>query len=136
MNIPWFLFVPLCIPVISQAGTVIFTDAAHPPGNMLPEVKVIYLDAPRRLERERFGNLPANPEAAVLQARAIMASGDFPAWEKELLAAQKGVVLAWSLGVKKIPAVVFDEREVVYGTADVFYANALRTQWKASGGER
>ncbi|ENB5521794.1 DUF1525 domain-containing protein, partial [Escherichia coli] len=34
---------------------------------------------------------------------------------------------AWSLGLKKYPAVVFDDSEVVYGTTDVVLAEQLRT---------
>lgn len=35
------------------------------------------------------------------------------------------VVRAWELGVKKVPAVVFDDQDVVYGTADIAPATAL-----------
>jgi integrating conjugative element protein (TIGR03757 family) len=38
------------------------------------------------------------------------------------------VVRAWELGVKKVPAVVFDDRDVVYGTADIARATALRVK--------
>ncbi|MBJ2720041.1 DUF1525 domain-containing protein, partial [Salmonella enterica subsp. enterica serovar Newport] len=37
------------------------------------------------------------------------------------------------LGIRKVPAVVFDDRDVVYGTTDVARAQALRLQ--AGGGQ-
>jgi len=38
------------------------------------------------------------------------------------------VVRAWELGIKKVPAVVFDDRDVVYGTTDVDVATSLRNR--------
>ncbi|MDE1489216.1 DUF1525 domain-containing protein, partial [Xenorhabdus bovienii] len=35
-----------------------------------------------------------------------------------------------ALGVQKYPAVVFDDRDVVYGTADMAKATALREQYQ------
>nr|MDN1481011.1 DUF1525 domain-containing protein [Escherichia coli] len=40
----------------------------------------------------------------------------------------RDVAHAWSLGVKKYPAVVFDDSEVVYGITDVVVAGKLRTE--------
>lgn len=136
MKIHPLLCIPFYMPLFAQAATVIFTDVAHPPGPVSPEVKVVYLDAPRQLEMQHFGVLPANTHEAVVIASTRMNSPDFHQWEKQLAETWQGVAAASQLGVKKIPAVVFDEREVVYGTTDVVRATALRIQWKASGGGR
>ncbi|ECM6389562.1 DUF1525 domain-containing protein [Salmonella enterica subsp. enterica serovar Typhi] len=38
----------------------------------------------------------------------------------------RGMIEAWQLGLLKYPAVVFDNRDVVYGTVDISRAVALR----------
>lgn len=48
--------------------------------------------------------------------------------QAELAERYREVAHAWSLGVKKYPAVVFDDRDVVYGTTDVAEAAQLRAQ--------
>lgn len=37
---------------------------------------------------------------------------------------------AWSLGLEKYPAVVFDDKWVVYGTTDVTVATRQLNAWK------
>ncbi|EJJ3592537.1 TIGR03757 family integrating conjugative element protein, partial [Salmonella enterica subsp. enterica serovar Kentucky] len=62
----------------------------------------------------------------VRQAQAVLNS---PAWkkrQKELVGGYRGMIEAWQIGLKKYPAVVFDNRDVVYGTADISQAVALR----------
>ncbi|CDL86500.1 putative exported protein (fragment) [Xenorhabdus cabanillasii JM26] len=48
--------------------------------------------------------------------------------EQQLINAYRDVVGAWQRGIRQYPAVVFDDRDVVYGTADVAKAIALREQ--------
>ena len=50
--------------------------------------------------------------------RAVLQSPQWQAHEQELATVYRAVVRAWELG-DKVPAVVFDYRDVVYGTADV-----------------
>lgn len=40
----------LALPVISVAGTTVYTDSAHPPVNLPPEVQVVLLDGPQQLQ--------------------------------------------------------------------------------------
>ncbi|EFH8602135.1 TIGR03757 family integrating conjugative element protein [Escherichia coli] len=118
----------LALPVISVAGTTVYTDSAHPPVNLPPEVQVVLLDGPQQLQDAFFGLLPADPEAAEAVVREHMQSPEWASAQADLAERYRLVTHAWSLGLKKYPAVVFDDREVVYGTTDVAQAERLRSQ--------
>lgn len=124
---------PLLMPASVLAGTVLYTDSHHPPTNNDASVAVIYLDGPEQLQTQLFGALSSNPDEAQRHAQAVLQSPKWQTHEQELATVYRAVVRAWELGVKKVPAVVFDDRDVVYGTADVAQAVALRAQ---SSGEQ
>ncbi|RJL50224.1 TIGR03757 family integrating conjugative element protein [Pectobacterium carotovorum] len=121
-----FLFL-LC-PASLLANPVVYTDQQHPPTNLTPETQIVWLDEPERLQRSMFGEFPASMEQATVQAQAVMRSPQWQQHENDLQAAYRGVVHAWEIGVRKYPAVVFDDRDVVYGTADVAKALAYKMQ--------
>jgi len=64
------------------------------------------------------------------QASDILASPDFKARQQQLAGAYQGVMKAWSIGLKKYPAVVFDDKWVVYGTTDVDVATHQLNAWR------
>ena len=129
MNIPTVLTLfPLLMPASVLAGTVLYTDAHHPPTNNDASVAVIYLDGPEQLQAQLFGELSSNPDDAQRQAQAVLQSAKWQVHEQALVTVYRAVVRAWELGVKKVPAVVFDDKEVVYGTADIARATALRVK--------
>lgn len=131
MKIPFCSLAFLFITAGAQAGTVIYTDHAHPvTGDVSPDVTVTELDAPDRLQAQLFGPLSAKPAQAELQARAIIASPAFSQNQQALAASYAGVAHAWSLGLEKYPAVVFDDKWVVYGTTDVAAARAKLDAWR------
>lgn len=124
---------PLLMPASVFAGTVLYTDSRYPPVNVDDTVSVIYLDGPEKLQAQMFVDLSSNPDEAERQAKAVLQSPQWKAHEQELATVYRAVVRAWELGVKKVPAVVFDDKDVVYGTADVARAAALRT--RSAGGQ-
>ncbi|MFO6427895.1 DUF1525 domain-containing protein [Escherichia coli] len=64
--------------------------------------------------------MPADPEAAEAVVREHMQSPEWASLHRSASAERyRQVTHAWSLGLKKYPAVVFDDREVVYYTTDV-----------------
>jgi integrating conjugative element protein (TIGR03757 family) len=93
---------------------LIFTDAEYPiaaPTN----VQVILLDLPAKLEASLSADLPADPgKAQVLFQQRIN-----PQLAAQISQAHQDVANAWSLGVTKIPAVVVDQRYVIYGEPDI-----------------
>lgn len=106
----------------------VFTDRNHaveaPAG-----VRVVELDAPSRIEAELAANLPADPAhaAAIVQRRLKDGGADL---QRRLANAYQGVTDAWSLGVTRIPAVVVDQRYVIYGERDVTRALARIEEYR------
>lgn len=101
------------------ASTVIYTDSCYPVISSGTDISVVLLDAPEQLQARLFGALSADPGQAEQQAQRIIVSEDFLAQQTQLELAYEGLLTAWMLGLKKYPAVVFDEQWVVYGTTDV-----------------
>lgn len=131
MTLHTFLFSLLFLTTCTSASTVIYTDHAHPAiGELSSDVTVTELDAPDRLLEEQFGQLSANSEQAEQQARAVIASPEFRHGQQALSNSYAGVAHAWSLGLEKYPAVVFNDKWVVYGTTDVAAARAKLDAWR------
>lgn len=115
-----------------QADTVVYTDARHSPIGMDAGYRVVYLDAPDTLQRQLFGELPINPKQAELAAKSIIQSPDWQQKQQQIGQAYQGVLQAYSLKLEKYPAVVFDDRYVVYGTADVAVAEARLAEFQGA----
>ncbi|EJG7542745.1 TPA: TIGR03757 family integrating conjugative element protein [Escherichia coli] len=116
------------LPMAVSAGITLYTDTQHLPVNPPADVRVILLDGPEQLQARFFGALPADSREAEAIVRARMQSPEWGPMQAELADRYREVAKAWSLGVKKYPAVVFDDHEVVYGTTDVAEAVRLRAQ--------
>jgi integrating conjugative element protein (TIGR03757 family) len=82
------------------------------------DVHVIELDAPAHIELELALDLPSNltQAAAIVQQRLTNGGAEL---QHRLAAAYQGLTVAWNLGITKIPAVVVDQRYVVYGEPNV-----------------
>ena len=132
MKLRNFILLTALMPVSVLAGMVVYTDSQHLPENPPPDVVVVVLDEPDQLQAEMFGELPADPQQAEAQVRQVMASSAWQQKQLQLNDSYRLVVRAWELGIKKVPAVVFDDRDVVYGTTDVDVATSLR---KRGGGQ-
>ncbi|MBC8946565.1 TIGR03757 family integrating conjugative element protein [Xenorhabdus indica] len=122
------LWVGLLTSLSANAKIVIYTDIQHPPVNLSPDTQIVWLDAAEQHQRQIFAHLSADPQQALIQAQAMLQSPQWNQQEQQLIQSYRAVVEAWQLGVRKYPAVVFDDRDVVYGTADVAKASALREQ--------
>ena len=131
---PPFFFSALLIGALAAstgtwaADTQVFTDRHHTV-TAPTSVRVIELDAPARIEIELASNLPADPAqaAAIVQQRL---NEDGAELQRRLADAYQGVTDAWSLGVTKIPAVIVDQRYVVYGEPDVARALARIAEYR------
>lgn len=127
-----FLLTIGCAAVSVQAATVVYTDSQHPPTGLGTGHQVVYLDAPEIVQRDVFGPLSTDPRQAEQQAKAIQQSPDWHQKEKKIVQAYQGVIQAYGIGLKKYPAVVFDDRYVVYGTTDVALAEAKLAEHKGA----
>lgn len=110
----------LCASAAHGTDIWIVTDQQHPVRG-LAHARVIELDAPTQIEATLSQGLPANPSEAAAEVRERLESS---AVTQQLTAAYQGVTDAWRIGVTKIPAVVVDQRYVVYGDPDVAHAVA------------
>ncbi|KLU16145.1 MULTISPECIES: TIGR03757 family integrating conjugative element protein [Xenorhabdus] len=122
------LWVGVLASLSANAKIVIYTDSQHPPVNFSPDTHIVWLDAAEQHQRQIFAHLSADPQQAAREAQVILQSPQWREQEHQFINAYRAVVDAWQSGVRKYPAVVFDDRDVVYGTADVAKANALREQ--------
>ncbi|MBJ9974143.1 TIGR03757 family integrating conjugative element protein [Pseudomonas sp. S75] len=99
-----------------HAETWVITDQAHPVSGKAD--RLILLDAPSRIEAELASGLPADPRRAERIARDRLSQGGADL-QRRIASAYQGVTDAWSLGITSLPAVVVDQRYVVYGETDV-----------------
>ncbi|MFA5521063.1 MAG: TIGR03757 family integrating conjugative element protein [Castellaniella sp.] len=110
------------------ADVLVVTDSRHPVKTMGGE-RLIELDEARRIEAELSAELPAAPEQAAAIVKRRLSSGGADL-QRRVASAYQGVTDAWSLGITSIPAVVVDQRYVVYGELDVARAVARIEQYR------
>lgn len=122
------LCMALLCTVASAADIIVVTDGDHPIQSP-PGIRVIQLDAAQRIEAELAANLPNDParSTAIVQQR-LKEGGS--ALQQRLGSAYQGIVDAWSLGIATIPAVVVDQRYVVYGEPDIAKALARVAEYR------
>jgi integrating conjugative element protein (TIGR03757 family) len=121
---PWLASVGLAAVLATgtlHAETWVITDRAHPVSGQAD--RYILLDAPARIEAELASGLPPDPARAESMARERLNQGGADL-QRRIASAYQGVTDAWSLGITSIPAVVVDQRYVVYGEPDVARAVA------------
>ena len=109
-------------PATFAADVVVVTDSRHPVKTMGGE-RLIELDEAPRIEAELSANLPTNPDQATALVKRRLTQGGTDL-QRRIATASQGVTDAWSLGITPIPAVVVDQRYVVYGESDVARAIA------------
>lgn len=128
-----YLTATLCVLTstlgVASTDIRVFTDRLHPieaPSG----VRIIELDAPSHIETELAANLPADPSraAAIVRQRLNDGGADL---QRRLADAYQGVTDAWSLGITRVPAVVVDQRYVVYGDTDVSRALARIERYRS-----
>ena len=124
------LFTLCLVSSIAGAQAVVYTTATHPITTPEPGVLVFQLDDVERLETSLFPRLSDNPGKAEQQARHIMQQPDWKTHEVQLNQAYQALTDAWTLGINKTPAVVFDDRYVVYGTTDTTLAQRWLDKWR------
>lgn len=112
------------------AQTVIYTTAQHPVKTPEQGVLVFRLDEASQLEQSLFPHLSDNLEQAEQQARRIMQHPGWQTHEAQFTFAYQTLIAAWSAGIAKTPAIVFDDRYVVYGTTDIALAQQLLSKWR------
>ncbi|SDS20447.1 integrating conjugative element protein, PFL_4709 family [Halopseudomonas litoralis] len=116
------LFAVLSTSHAHATGLIVVTDSLHPiqaPAG----ARVIMLDAPARIEAELDVGLSGGASRSAAIVRRRLGEGG-EALQYRIAKAYQDVVDAWSLGITAIPAVVVDQRYVIYGEANVTQAIA------------
>ncbi|WP_079969499.1 TIGR03757 family integrating conjugative element protein [Salmonella enterica] len=129
------LFFALATAFLSSGGlaqTVIYTTPAWPVADPQPGVLVQILENVHQLEQSLFPQLSDNPAQAEQQARARMQQHDWREREARLTRAYQALLDARTVGIEKVPAVVFDDKYVVYGTTDAALARQKLDAWRES----
>ncbi|VFR56246.1 FIG01211007: hypothetical protein [plant metagenome] len=109
-------------PATFAADVLVVTDSRHPVKTMGGE-RLIELDEAPRIEAELSANLPTDPDQATALVKRRLSTGGADL-QRRIASAYQGVTDAWSLGITSVPAVVVDQRYVVYGEPDVARAIA------------
>ena len=105
------------------------TESGAPLQGTHSPTRVIELDAARRIEAELAAGLPNDlQQAESILRRRLKAGG--PSLQRRLQTAYQGVADAWSLGITTLPAVVVDQRYVVYGEANLDQALARIARYR------
>jgi integrating conjugative element protein (TIGR03757 family) len=123
-------FLAASSPATFAADVVVITDSRHPVKTVGGE-RLIELDQASQIDAELSANLPNDPEraAAIVRQRLSQNGTDL---QRRIGIASQGITDAWSLGISSIPAVVVDQRYVVYGDADVARAIARIEQYRGA----
>lgn len=127
------LFFTLATVFTSSGGlaqTVIYTTPAWPVTDPQPGVLVQTLENVHLLEQSLFPQLSDNPAQAEQQSRARMQQPGWREQEARLTRAYQALLDAHAAGIKKVPAVVFDDKYVVYGTTDAALAQRKFNAWR------
>lgn len=108
-------------PATLATDVLVITDSQHPV-NTLGGERLIELDAASRITAELSADLPADPAqaTAIVSHRLSQGGNDL---QRRIASAYRDMTDAWSLGITTLPAVVVDQRYVIYGEPDV--ANAI-----------
>lgn len=124
----------LCLALFSPwagaADLIVVTDSHHPV-RAPADARVIELDRAVRLEAGLSANLPADADRTTALVQQRLREGG-EKLQREFATAYQGIADAWSLGVTTLPAVVLDQRYVVYGEPDVARIEAHRLDFDRS----
>jgi len=121
-----------CLLLFLLAGSAnaqvwVITDTRHPVTGSTSTQRIIQLDAAQQIEAELSANLPADPQQAVALVQQRLNQGG-TSLQQRLREAWQGVTDAWSMGITTLPAIVVEQRYVVYGETDLDKALARITQ--------
>lgn len=107
----------------------VMTDSRHPVASARTADRLILLDAAQDIENELAARLPSDQQQAVALVQQRL-SDDGNGLQQRLREAYRGVIDAWSLGVETVPAVIVDQRYVVYGITDLEQALILVERYR------
>jgi len=123
-----------CLWLLLLAGNAsaqvwVITDSQHSVTGNASAQRVIQLDAAQQIETELSANLPADPQQATRLVQQRLNQGG-ASLQQHLREAYQGITDAWRMGITTLPAVVVEQRYVVYGEANLDKALAAIEQYR------
>jgi len=123
-----------CLWLLLLAGNAsaqvwVITDSRHPVTGSASVQRLIQLDAAQQIETELSVNLPADPQQATTLVQQRLNQGG-ASLQQRLYEAYQGITDAWGMGITTLPAVVVEQRYVVYGETDLDKALARIAQYR------
>lgn len=110
-------------PAWASENIVVFTLSSMPVVDADDRATVVYeLDSPDRVLASLSQGLSSDPDEAY---REVMRRLNAPDWRGRLDAVEHsfaGVSAAWSHNISKLPAILINDRYVIYGIRDVTVA--------------
>ncbi|EEE6744466.1 TIGR03757 family integrating conjugative element protein [Salmonella enterica subsp. enterica serovar Westhampton] len=125
-----FMLTTVLMTSTAMAQTVVYTTPQYPVAEPQSGVLVQILENVHSLEQSLFPVLSDNTVVAEQQAKQRMQQPDWQAQEAHLSRAYRALLDARMLNIAKVPAVVFDDKLVVYGTTDVGLARQKLEAWR------
>lgn len=122
-----FIIILLLSSLSVHASIILVTNTANPLQNIPDGARVINLDESIELYQRLSDNLPNDPQRAEQLVRSRLTTLG-SAYQQNIQRALQDALDAYQLGIKKIPAVIQDNRYVVYGESDVSVALQLIEQ--------
>jgi len=115
---------PSLIIFTSNQFTFNAEDSSH-----FSDIKILNLDAVKAVTQHLNHDLPLNEDAALKLVKERIDAIGPNTFNKQILQAYQPLIRAMQLGVDRIPAVVFDNQFVIYGTTDIPLALKKYRQW-------
>lgn len=105
----------------------VVTDSRNPVAGKATITRLIELDSAQWIEAELGTQLPGDPQRAAALVQQRLKDGG-QQLQQQLRTAHQGVADAWSMGITALPAVVVDQRYVIYGEPNLDKAVARIAQ--------
>jgi len=101
----------------------------------IPKITLLNLDSVSQIESRLSKDLPANEKLAAAEFHLRVEAVGKARLESELRSAYQAVGAAMAYRLDRYPAIIFDERLVVYGLTDLSQALEKYRQWRLDSGE-
>jgi len=101
----------------------------------IPQITLLNLDSISQVESRLSQGLPVNEKLAMAEFHRRVEDIGKARLESELRSAYKAVGAAMAYSLDRYPAIIFDEKVVVYGLTDLSQALEKYRQWRLDSGE-
>lgn len=118
--------------VTSEEYPVVMPDAYK---GYIPKLTILNLDSVSQIESRLSQGLPANEKLATAEFHRRVEAIGKTKLESALRGAYQAVGAAMAYRLDRYPAIIFDERVVVYGLTDLSKALEKYRQWRLGAGE-